>query len=219
MIVVVGYYLAFFYSLSDDQQKCGFSYPAPPSPDYVPGPEEPEQAPPLPDLIPKSVYLEFMPPKDESDSEEDPEDDPADYPADGGDDGNDEDESSDNNEDDDHALSAEETESFETDESAAIPPPHPAYRVTVRMSIRDEPTLHILVSRQRLLDFLHISISVTTSPLSLWSSPPPQIPSPPLLVSSPVPVSPLLLHASLTYHLGYRAAMIRLKKTTLLPAH
>ncbi|GKG65856.1 hypothetical protein Tco_0689047, partial [Tanacetum coccineum] len=30
----------------------------------------------------------------------------------------------------DQALSAEETESFETDESAATPPPHPAYRVT-----------------------------------------------------------------------------------------
>ncbi|GJR35577.1 ribonuclease H-like domain-containing protein [Tanacetum coccineum] len=38
----------------------------------------------------------------------------------------------------DHALSAEETESFETDESAATPPPHPAYRVTTRISIRDE---------------------------------------------------------------------------------
>nr|GFD36734.1 hypothetical protein [Tanacetum cinerariifolium] len=30
----------------------------------------------------------------------------------------------------DQALSAEETEPFETDESAATPPPHPAYRTT-----------------------------------------------------------------------------------------
>nr|GFA98758.1 hypothetical protein [Tanacetum cinerariifolium] len=36
----------------------------------------------------------------------------------------------------DHVPSVEETESFETDESVATPPPHPAYRVTVRMSIR-----------------------------------------------------------------------------------
>ncbi|GJZ42793.1 hypothetical protein Tco_0590048 [Tanacetum coccineum] len=172
---------------------------APPSPDYVPGPEEPEQAPPLPDFVPEPVYPEFMPPEDEvlpaeeqplpaaasptidspgyvpesnpeedpeEDDEEDPEEDPADYPADGGDDGDDEDESSDDDEDDDvdiegdeeeeehpapadsivvalpavdQAPSAEETESFETDESAATPPPHPAYRVTARMSIRDEP--------------------------------------------------------------------------------
>ncbi|GKC97317.1 hypothetical protein Tco_1167592, partial [Tanacetum coccineum] len=33
------------------------------------------------------------------------------------------------------ALSAEETELFETDESAATPPPHPAYRMTARISI------------------------------------------------------------------------------------
>nr|GFD41419.1 hypothetical protein [Tanacetum cinerariifolium] len=33
----------------------------------------------------------------------------------------------------DQALSAEETEPFETDESAATPPPHPAYRMTARI--------------------------------------------------------------------------------------
>nr|GFD45624.1 hypothetical protein [Tanacetum cinerariifolium] len=31
--------------------------------------------------------------------------------------------------------STEETEPFETDESAATPPPHPAYRTTYRISI------------------------------------------------------------------------------------
>ncbi|GJX59836.1 hypothetical protein Tco_0291226 [Tanacetum coccineum] len=35
----------------------------------------------------------------------------------------------------DQAPSAEETEPFETDESAVTPPPHPAYRVTARISI------------------------------------------------------------------------------------
>nr|GEX44904.1 hypothetical protein [Tanacetum cinerariifolium] len=100
---------------------------------------------------------------DESDPEEDPEVDPANYPVDGGDD-NDDDESSNNDAEDDddvedeeeeehlapadstavalpavdHALSAEETEPFEIDECVATPPPHPAYRVTARMSIRPQ---------------------------------------------------------------------------------
>nr|GFD18494.1 hypothetical protein [Tanacetum cinerariifolium] len=96
----------------------------------------------------------------EDDPEEDPEEDPADYPADGGDEGDDEDESSNDDEDDDidieeddeylapadstavalpaidHAPSTEETKPFETDESEATPPPHPAYRVTARMVAR-----------------------------------------------------------------------------------
>ncbi|GJT73071.1 hypothetical protein Tco_1032357 [Tanacetum coccineum] len=38
-----------------------------------------------------------------------------------------------------HASSAEETEPFKTDESATTPLPHLAYRVTARISIRDEP--------------------------------------------------------------------------------
>ncbi|GKB09651.1 hypothetical protein Tco_0837963 [Tanacetum coccineum] len=37
---------------------------APPSPDYIPGPEEP-QSPPSPDFVPKHAYLEFMPLEDE----------------------------------------------------------------------------------------------------------------------------------------------------------
>nr|GEZ72825.1 hypothetical protein [Tanacetum cinerariifolium] len=105
---------------------------------------------------------------DESDPDEDPEDDleedPVDYPADGGDEGDDEDESFNDEDDDidiegdeeedeylahadsttvtlpavDHAPSTKETEPFETDESATTPPPHPAYYVTARMSIRPQ---------------------------------------------------------------------------------
>nr|GEW53005.1 putative reverse transcriptase domain-containing protein [Tanacetum cinerariifolium] len=40
----------------------------PPSPDYVPGPEEPEQAPPLPvylPYVPELVYPEYMPPEND----------------------------------------------------------------------------------------------------------------------------------------------------------
>ncbi|GKB01501.1 hypothetical protein Tco_0829545 [Tanacetum coccineum] len=50
------------------------SLQAPPSPDYIPGPEEP-QSPPLPDFVPEPVYPEYMPQEDESDSEEDLEED------------------------------------------------------------------------------------------------------------------------------------------------
>ncbi|GJW70312.1 hypothetical protein Tco_0127229 [Tanacetum coccineum] len=212
---------------------------APPSPDYVPGPEEPEQAPPSPvyvPYVPESVYTKFMPPKDEvflveeqplpaavlptadspgyvpeedleEDDDKDPEEDPADYPTNRGDDYDDEDESSDDDvdikEDEeeeehlaptdsttvalpavDHASSAKETEPFETDEYAATPPPHPAYRITTRISIRDKP------------------------PTPFWSDT--EIPSPPLpSILSPLPVSSLP-PASSTYPLGYRAAMIRL---------
>ncbi|GKE08640.1 hypothetical protein Tco_1412191 [Tanacetum coccineum] len=37
---------------------------APPSPDYIPGPEEP-QSPPLPDFVPEPVYPKYMPQEDE----------------------------------------------------------------------------------------------------------------------------------------------------------
>nr|GFC05996.1 hypothetical protein [Tanacetum cinerariifolium] len=90
-------------------------------------------------------------PKDDDD--EDPEEDPVDYPVDGGDDSDDKEGSSEDDEDDDmdieadeeeeeehpapadYAPSAKETEPFKTNESAATPPPHPAYRMTAKISI------------------------------------------------------------------------------------
>nr|GFB02932.1 hypothetical protein [Tanacetum cinerariifolium] len=103
---------------------------APPSPDYIPGPEEPEQAPPSPDYVPgpkhdddkivaeDQPYVEDVSPTaqppeyvPESDLEEHPEDNDDEDPED------------------------DPTEPFETDESAATLPPHPAYRVTARISI------------------------------------------------------------------------------------
>ncbi|GKF73529.1 hypothetical protein Tco_0219861, partial [Tanacetum coccineum] len=101
------------------------AFQAPPSPDYVPSPKEPEQAPPSPEFVLEPVYLEFMPPEDKmfpaeehplpaavsptagspgyiADSDpEDPEEDLADYPTNGGDDNDDDDESSNDDEDDD----------------------------------------------------------------------------------------------------------------------
>ncbi|GJZ18170.1 hypothetical protein Tco_0554293 [Tanacetum coccineum] len=225
---------------------------APPSPDYIPGPEEP-QSPPPPDFVPEPVYPEFMPPKDEilpaeeqplppadspianspgyipesdpevdpeEDDDEDHEEDPADYPVDGGDDGDGEDEPSDDDEDEevdieaddeeeeehlaladstvvalpaiDQAPSTEETEPFETDESAATPPPHPAYRVTARISI-PAPVPTPVWSDSEVARLLAIS-TPPSSPLSPWLSPLPQIPFPPLpLIPSPsLPLSPPL---------------------------
>ncbi|GJY41901.1 hypothetical protein Tco_0429171, partial [Tanacetum coccineum] len=227
---------------------------APPSPDYIPGPEEP-QSPPLPDFVLKSVYPDYMPSEDEvflaeeqplpaaasptaqspdyvpesdpkadpeEDDDKDPEEDPVDYPADRGDDGDDEDESSEDDEDDDvdieadddkeeeehpapanstavalpaadQAPSAEETEPFETDESAATPPPHPAYRVTARISIL-APVPTLVWSDAEVAKLLAIS-TPPSSPLSPWSSPLPQILSPPLpSILLPLPVSPPLPH-------------------------
>ncbi|GJT76915.1 hypothetical protein Tco_1043640 [Tanacetum coccineum] len=145
-------------------------------------PEDPYAYVPLPTaFLPTADSPGYVPESDlEEDSEEDDDEDPEEDPADRGDDGDDEDESSDDDGD------ADETESFETDESAATPPPHPAYRVTARISIRDEP------------------------PTPFWSDT--KIPSPPLLVSSPPPASPIR-------SLGYRAAMIRLRAEALSTSH
>nr|GFA41746.1 hypothetical protein [Tanacetum cinerariifolium] len=129
---------------------------APPSPDYMPGPEEPEQAPPSPDYVPCPEHaddesllrtnhmlrmLHLLPSDDDDDEEEsskDKEDDEMDVEAD-----EEEEEEHPASADSvvvaptaaDQAPSVEETESFETDESAATPPPHPEYRMTARISI------------------------------------------------------------------------------------
>nr|GFC21519.1 hypothetical protein [Tanacetum cinerariifolium] len=161
---------------------------APPSLDYIPGHEEPDQPPHSPVYVPGPEHTddeivtrdqpyaedaspivqspEYVPESDfeahpEDDDDEDPKEDPVDYPVDGGDDGDDEEESSEDDEDEDmdteadeeeehpapadcvvvaptaadQAPSAEETEPFETDESAGTPAPHPAYRTTARISI------------------------------------------------------------------------------------
>ncbi|GKA01848.1 hypothetical protein Tco_0674513 [Tanacetum coccineum] len=256
---------------------------APPSPDYVPGPEEPEQAPLSPDYVPGPEYADdeivaedqpgaedapptaqspdYVPDTDpEEDDDEDPEEDPIDYPADGGDDGDDEmdidedddmDIDADEEDEDDEmdvevdeeaeeehpapaypvvvalpatAPSAEETEPFETDESAATPPPHPAYRMTARITI-PEPLPVPAWSDSEVARLLAIS-SPPASPLSPWSSSPPQIPFPlpPPIPSPPLPLSPPspVLSApppSPIRSLGYRAAMIRMRAEAAATSH
>ncbi|GJT34352.1 hypothetical protein Tco_0924771 [Tanacetum coccineum] len=111
------------------------------------------------------------------------------------------------------APSAEETEPFETDESAATPPPHPAYRMTARISI-PEPLPVPAWSDSEVARLLAIS-SPPASPLSPWSSSPPQIPfplSPPSPVLTAPPPSPIR-------SLGYRAATIRMRAEAAATSH
>ncbi|GKG39422.1 hypothetical protein Tco_0463567, partial [Tanacetum coccineum] len=125
----------------------------PPEDEVIPAEEQPLSAAASPTADSSGYVPESNPEEDpEEDDDEDPKEDPADCPADEGDDGDDEDESSDDDEDVDvdvdierdeeeehpapadstvvalpaieHAPSAEETKPFETDESAATPPPH-----------------------------------------------------------------------------------------------
>nr|GFA77581.1 hypothetical protein [Tanacetum cinerariifolium] len=108
------------------------AFQAPPSPDYMPGPREPEQAPPLPDFISEPVYLKFMPSEDEVfPTEEQP------LPAA---DDDDDDGSSDDDEDDDDDDVVEEDEDEDEDKeehpaSADSISPPPVHRTTARISI------------------------------------------------------------------------------------
>ncbi|GKE53293.1 hypothetical protein Tco_1488449 [Tanacetum coccineum] len=200
---------------------------APPSPNYVPCPEHAddeivaEDQPYAEDASPTTQSPDYVPESDpeadpEEDDDKDPEEYPVDYPANRGDDGDDEEGSSEDDDDDeeehlapadsvvvalpatDQAPSAEETEPLETDESAATPPPHPAYRVTARISI-PAPVPTPVWSDAEVARLLAIS-TPPSSPLSPWSSPLPQIPSPslplspPSLVLSPAP-PPSPIHA------------------------
>nr|GFD02121.1 hypothetical protein [Tanacetum cinerariifolium] len=166
-----------------------------------PGPEEPEQAPPSPDYVPGPEHaddeirtnhmlrmLHLLP------SHLTPVDSVVVAPTAA-----------------DQAPSAEKMEPFETDESAATPPPHPAYRTTTRISI-PAPVPMPAWTDSEVVRLLAIS-SPPASPLSPWSSPPPQIPFPPLppILSPPSPVLSLAPPPSPIRCLGYRVAMIRLR--------
>ncbi|GJX16755.1 hypothetical protein Tco_0217587 [Tanacetum coccineum] len=187
---------------------------APPSPEYVPGLEEPEQAQPLPDFILEPVYPEFMPPEDEvlpveeqplpaaasptgdspgyvpesdpeEESEEDDDEDPEEDPTDYPVDGRNDGDDEDESSDDDEDDDVD----IEGDEKEEEEHPAVDHAPSAEETEPDCQTpCHTITS------------TITTSP---WLSPLPQIPS------SSLPVSPLPPPASPTYPLGYRAAMIR----------
>ncbi|GJS63888.1 hypothetical protein Tco_0678452 [Tanacetum coccineum] len=127
------------------------AFQAPPSPDYVPGPEEPEQAPPSLEFVPEPVYPEFMSPEDETliqrrmrrilrrilrrtpliilAIEDDDDDD---------------DESSDDDEDDDDDVEEDGDEEEEEEHpSPADSVPPLVHRVTTRMSIRAQTPISL----------------------------------------------------------------------------
>ncbi|GJW67895.1 hypothetical protein Tco_0122319, partial [Tanacetum coccineum] len=114
--------------------------------------------------------------------------------------------------------SAEETEPFETDESATTPPPPPAYRTTTRIYIRAQTPIPFPSKAE--FDRLLAILTPPPSPLTPLSSPLPQIPSPPLPVASspfPVPSPPTTSHTYTKAPLGYRAAGIRLRTASPPP--
>nr|GEX57190.1 putative reverse transcriptase domain-containing protein [Tanacetum cinerariifolium] len=119
----------------------------------------------------------------------------------------------------DQASSAEETEPFETDESAATPPPHLAYRMTARISI-PAPLPIPAWSDSEVARLLAMS-SLPSSPLSTLSSPPPRIPFPPLpsILSPPSPVLSPAPPPSPIRSLGYRASLIRLRAEAASTSH
>ncbi|GJR61395.1 hypothetical protein Tco_1503557 [Tanacetum coccineum] len=201
------------------------AYEVPPSPDYIPGPEEPQSPPPL-DFVPEPMYPEYIPQEDEilpaeeqplpaaasptadspgyvpeSDPEEEPEEDdedPEEDPADYPADRDDDDDDEDEDED-------EEEEEEHPAPADSVPPVH---RMTARISIRDEPSIS-LPPREEVERLLALT-TPPPSPLTPLSSPLPHIPSPPFPASPPAsPIRPL----------GYRAAMIRLRAETPSTSH
>ncbi|GKF39580.1 hypothetical protein Tco_0119641, partial [Tanacetum coccineum] len=108
-----------------------------------------------PGYVPKSD-----PEEEPEEDDEDPEEDPADYPAD-------------RDDDDDELEDEDEDEEEEEEHPALADSVPPVYRMTARISIRDEP-----------------SVTTPPSPLTPLSSPLPQISSPPLPIPSPPPNSP-----------------------------
>ncbi|GJU35248.1 hypothetical protein Tco_1183602 [Tanacetum coccineum] len=194
------------------------AYQAPPSPDYMPGPEEPQSPPPL-DFVPEPMYPEYMPLEDEilpaeeqplpaaasptadspgyvpeSDPEEEPEadddEDPEEDPADYPADRDDDEEEEEEPSGDD---ADDEDEDEDKDEEEEEEHPAPADSV---------PPVHRMTTRISIRDEPFISLppreeverlhSLTTPPPSSLSSPLPHIPSPPLPASPPASVLPAL---------------------------
>ncbi|GJS00871.1 hypothetical protein Tco_0317379 [Tanacetum coccineum] len=180
---------------------------APASPDYVPGPEEPEGTA----LARLPLSLGYVA---DSDPEEDSVDGPVDYPADGGND--DDDDSSDDDKEEEEASEEEDASEDEEEHLApadsATPPSPPAWRTTTRISIRPEapillppeeeverllalptppPSLSPPSAEERLASFITITTPVPAA-LPLPSPPLPPLPLPPLppLPSSPLPLLP-----------------------------
>nr|GEY92316.1 hypothetical protein [Tanacetum cinerariifolium] len=210
---------------------------APPSPDYIPGPEELEQDPPLPYYVPgpehaddeivaeDQPYAEDASPIAQS-PEYDPEEHLVDYPADGGDDGDDAEESlKDDEEDEDDEMDIEANDEEEEEEHPApadsipflplpliLAPPSPV------LSLAPPPSpIRSLGYRAAMIRLRYEAASTSSPPLQLPSTSRredrPEIPflPLPLILAPPSPVLSLAPPPSPIRSLGYRAAMIRLR--------
>ncbi|GJR96984.1 hypothetical protein Tco_0269158 [Tanacetum coccineum] len=213
-----------------------------PSDEEVPMEDQPYDVSDSPVAISPGYVTDSDP---EKDPEEDSEDGPVDYPANGGDD--DDDDSSDDDEEEeedeaseeeeaeeeeeehlaladpvvapvaDHVPSSEETEPFETDESAATPPSPPACRTTARISIR--PEAPILLPPEEEVERL---LTLPTPPLSPLTSLSPPSAAECLARCLVAPILPRLPHPyGSPNHVrappGFRAAMGRLRASSPLP--
>ncbi|GKF00068.1 hypothetical protein Tco_0023418, partial [Tanacetum coccineum] len=145
---------------------------APPSPDYIPGPEDPQTPPPLPPVdSPTAESPEYVTESDlEEDSEEyeddETEDGPVDYPMDGGDDGDDDDgdssrdDANDEDEDEDKEDEEEEEEHLAPADSPivvpadepvsppegtelVIPPPSTDITIGARITVRPQTSISL----------------------------------------------------------------------------
>ncbi|GJS23155.1 hypothetical protein Tco_0451787 [Tanacetum coccineum] len=195
-----------YASISSDDGSLDVGSPGviePPSPDFVLEPIYPEFMPPEDDMLPtkeQPLPAAVSPTVDspgyitESDLEEDLEEDdedPEEDPADY---------PTDRDDDDEEEESFEDADEEEEEEEHLAP----ADSVSPPACQFDR--------------FLAIS-TLPPSPLTSYLSPLQQIPSPPLPVSSPLPMSPPSLPASPTHSLGYRAAMIWLRAQSPSTSH
>nr|GEU71717.1 reverse transcriptase domain-containing protein [Tanacetum cinerariifolium] len=194
----------------------------PPSLDYMPEYEEPEQAPLSPNYVPGPEYPEYLASSDDeipiedqpyaaaspvalspgyianSDPEDELEDGPTDYPADGRDDDDDESSGDDVNDEDEDEASEEDKE--EEEEHLA-----PVDSTAAASSVIDP----ILFDEAEVARLLAIP-TPPPSPLTPLLSPLPQIPLPPFPVPSPPATSPTYAKAPL----GFTAARIRLRASS-----
>ncbi|GKE89758.1 hypothetical protein Tco_1567233, partial [Tanacetum coccineum] len=215
------------------------AFQASPSPDYVPGPEEPEKAPPLPvyvPYVPELAYPEFMPPEDEVLPNEEqplpavlsptadspgyvPESDPEEDPKEDDDKDPEEDptdypaDGGDDGDDEDESSDDDEDDDvdIEEDEEEEEHLASTDFTTIALPAVDHAPSAKETEPFETDVARLLAIPTPPPSPLSPWSSPLPQIPSLPLpSILSPLPVSSLP-PASPTLPLGYRAAMIRLR--------
>ncbi|GKF00080.1 hypothetical protein Tco_0023430, partial [Tanacetum coccineum] len=190
---------------------------APPSLDYVPGPEHPPspdympspEHPPSPVEIPYRTSLYYIP---DSVLEEDFEEEHADYPADGGD-GDDEPSDDDDDDDDDDDTDDEDEEPFEDEDDDEEEEEHLASADSSAVPIADPTRLRRAQKTVRLEPPMSPSMEARIAKHDATLTPPLPVASLPIPLPSPLTTSPTDARALL----GYRAAGIRMRVAAASP--